>query len=146
MADTPERLLRRGRPVDPEFAPSERLFRAIARRDFTENGGLLPTAFEFPDFSVNREKYSEPADVLLSRPTHGVAAFEVQDLPGELQNPDGAYQFKVEHAPEEDNYSHSEVRTYKDGRRYPKKPPRTLRTLFRLQLSARARLLKEPAA
>lgn len=146
MPEIPEHLLRRGRPVDPEFSPSELLFRAIARKDLTAEGYLLPTAFEFPDFSVNREKYSEPKDVILQRPSHGVAAFEVQDVPEELEGPEGPYHFTVEHAPEEDNYAHSEVRTYKQGQRHLKKPPRALRTLFRLQLSARVRLLKEPAA
>jgi hypothetical protein len=134
MPEIPEHLLRRGRPVDPEFSPSELLFRAVARKDLTAEG-----------FLVNRGKYSESNDVILLRPSHGIAAFEVQDVPEELDGPEGAYRFKVEHAPEEDNYAHSEVRTYKEGQRHPQKPPRTLRTLFRLQLSARVRLLKEPA-
>lgn len=89
MPEIPEHLLRRGRPVDPEFAPNERLFRAVARRDLTADGFLLPTAFEFPDFSVNREKYSEPGDVILLRPAHGIAAFGVQDVPDELEGPEG---------------------------------------------------------
>src|SRR4029077_13323918 len=132
-------------PVDPVFSPDERLFRAVPRKDLTADGRLLPPAIEFPDFSVNRERYSLPEDVLLVRPSWGIVAFAVRDVPAELADLEGKrYEFRVEHVPEEENYSHSEVRTYREGQRSGKEPPKKLRTLFRLMLFPKVVVLKEP--
>jgi hypothetical protein len=77
----------------------------------------LPPAIKFPSWSVNREKYRRPADVLFpSWPDWGVAAFTVADVPAELRSEGGAlFQFSVEHVPLEGNYAHSELRASKDG-------------------------------
>lgn len=132
MAEIPNRLLRRGRAPDPDFLPLERLFRRIPSDD-----APLETVITFRDgsFSVNREKYSLPEDVILGYPGFRVFAFRVQDIPPSLDEGDRAFTFRVEHVPEEDNYAHSEVRTYCGGERFSKKPPKTVRAKFRLQLA-----------
>lgn len=145
MAEVPERLLRRNRDVDPHFSPDERLFRRIAPRD-APDGNLNESLLPSPDFSVNRSKYSEPDDVLLGWPAFGIFSFRVDDIPIEVVAADGRrFRFGAEHAPEDLNYSHSEVCTYSSGSRMKeKKPPGQVRTQFRLELFARGRVLRRP--
>lgn len=144
MVEVPRRLLRQGRQPDPRFLPSERLFRRI-HPDHLEGGQVLSAAIPFPDFSVNREKYSIPEDVLLDHTGFGILAFQVRDVPPRLDGADDReFTFKVEHVPEEENYAHSEVRTYCDGERTSAKPPKALRAEFRLRLCAAGRVLVRP--
>ncbi len=142
----PERMYRRGRPVDPIFAPSEDLYYRCQLEHVLENR-LLPTALRFPDFSVNRAKYSQPEDVLVpSYVLWGIAAFKVEDLPSERQSDANTfYTWNVVHDPNEDNYAHSEVRTYKNGH-YGKdlNVSKMIKKEFRQILSDRARILKYP--
>ena len=140
MTDVPIRLLRQGRAPDPDFLPSERLFRRAPPDALAENRPL-ETAITFPDFSVNREKYSLPGDLLVDHPGFSILAFEVRDIPPKLGADAREFTFRVEHEPMEENYAHSEVRTYCDGERARKKPPKTIRAKFRLQLAAHARIL-----
>ena len=116
---TPERLLQQGRAIDPEFAPGESLYlRYSPQIEATEDLPASAMAIRFPDFSVNRGKYSEPEDVLIPNwPDFGIAAFRVRDVPTSVSGRGIVYEFKVEHDPLELNYAHSEVRTYKDGKR-----------------------------
>lgn len=98
--------------------------------------------------SVNRELFSEPADVLL--PAHlecGVVGFEVGDVPERLESGDGrVFEFRVEHVPEEDNYAHSEVRVFHNAERLGGKPPKLVRRVFRLRLREKLQRLIEPGA
>ena len=130
MPKIPERLKRRGRPVDPEFSPTEDLYRRVVRPDHIGSDGFVTTAgVPFPDLSVNRGKYSEPEDVLLG---HGnavaIAAAKVGDIPREIEQ----HGFLPVHDPEPDNYSHTEIRTYRDGVHLRQKPSTTVRKEFRL--------------
>src|SRR5437762_13892153 len=65
----PRRLLRRGRPVVPQFSPREKLYRRFQKKDLI-NGEIAPSALMFPSTgeqtgqSVNRSKFSRPEDVL----------------------------------------------------------------------------------
>lgn len=129
---------------DPEFEDSERLFRRIHPEHFME--GVLADAFlPFPSFSVNREKYSQPEDVIRDHPTFGIAAFAVGDIPPELEGEPGqAFRFGVEHAPLPDNYAHSEVHSYQNGAKA--KPSRIVRKRFRDLLRQRATIMRRPAA
>ena len=139
-------MYRAGRPEDPDFEPHERLFYRCLKIH-VESGRVLPAAFRSPDFSVNREKYSEPEDVLVpSYESWGVAGFEVSVIPSEMSSPGGVrYQFRVDHVPEEDNYSHSEVRAYKVGVYNRKlKVHDIVKKQFRQILSDSARVIKEP--
>lgn len=141
MADIPERLKRAGRPEDPEFLPEERLFRRYRRQDYIENqfSGL---GFAFPRQSVNREKYSGPADVLFS-PTGafegwGVVYFRVRDLPTDFPPDTRHYTFFMKHVPEENMYPHSEVwcdRMARSGEYV--EPSSGVKKLFRALLSQR---------
>jgi hypothetical protein len=139
-------MYRAGRPADPHFEPDERLFHRCLKVHL-EFGRVLPAAFRSPDFSVNRSKYSEPVDVLV--PVYrrwGIACFEVAVIPSEMSSPGGvSYQFQVDHIPEEDNYAHSEVRTYKSGKHSRKlKVHDVVKKQFRQILSDSAILLKDP--
>lgn len=141
MAEIPSRLLRQGREPDPNFLPSERLFRR-SRPSALDDDPLFEAVITFPDPSVNREKYSLPEDVILGYPGFRVFTFRVQDIPRSLDEGGRAFTFGVEHVPEDDNYAHSEVRTYCDGERISKKPPKTVRTKFRLQLAKAMQVLE----
>ncbi len=139
-------MYREGRPVDPRFEPSEKLYRRC-RADHIVGGRILPQEFRSPDFSVNRGKYSEPEDALIPPYQRCViSSFQVKDVPSRILSSGGAeFDFRVAHDPEEDNYSHSEVRTYKNGRFDPKlKVARTVKKEFRQRLSDRAIVLKPP--
>ena len=120
---------------DSHFDPTERLYRRIPRRD-VEDGAVSDASIPSPAFSVDREKYRlNPADMLVSFPGQGIAAFRVEDIPAEIVSDDGRhYGFGVEHRPVPDNYAHSEVHTYHSGERLDDlggEPPRQVRKKFR---------------
>lgn len=142
----PERMWRSDRPVDPDFDESEQLYnRCLA--EHVENERLLPTAIKFPDWSVNRAKYSEPDDVLIpSYQNWAIAAFAVGDVPKSLTSSGNVkYDFKVEHDPLDDNYSHSEVRTYKDNRHDKKiDVNKLIKKQFRQILSEKTVVIRKP--
>jgi hypothetical protein len=70
----------------------------------------------------------------------------VADVPGSLDSEGGtAIEFRMEHVPEEDNYAHSEVRAYKNGRHDRKLDvPKTVKARFRQILSERTGITLEP--
>jgi hypothetical protein len=146
--DRPDRMYRSGRSLDQVFDESELLYnRCLA--EHIEEERLLATAIRFPDWSVNRAKYSEPEDVLI--PDYldwGIAAFEVGNVPKSLTSPapgNVKYDFRVAHDPVEDNYSHSEVRTYKDEHHEKKLDVnKTVKKLFRQILSEKTVIIRKP--
>lgn len=150
----PNRLIRDGRDVDDNFEPREKLYHRFNKLQQSE-GVLYPASIRFPDFSVNRGKYSEPNDVLLydypSVIDWGVASFKVEDIPpphttGEGTEYETTYSFAVKHVPIEENYSHSEVRTYKNGN-YSKDMEvgsKKVKLRFRIYLGNRISIEKEP--
>jgi len=108
-------MLRAGRPDDQEFAADEELY---YRLDVAYEVGERPSGLSVrkPDFSVNRSKHGgAPEYVLLPDwPNHGIAKFHVKGLPHKIKSEgDRAYSWKPAHAPEEKNYHHSEIHTYK---------------------------------
>lgn len=145
--DRPERMYRAGRPVDPDFSPEENLYFRYKEMETVE-GRVIPTGIRFPDFSVNRSKYSEPEDVLIPcYEDYGILTFKVKDIPpAERTNETTLYEWKAVHEPTEDNYSHSEVQTFKNGM-YAKKldVPKTLKKKFRVILSERMSVIHEPS-
>lgn len=150
MDKTHIRLLRKDRPVDPEFRAEERLFRRCSVLEI-ENGKLAPSAVAFPDFSCNREKYCEPTDVLYpSWPDFGVVEFRVCDVPRSVPpeyclNTKVTYSFGVEHVPEVENFAHSEVRLYKDWIFNRKNEPTSIiKKWFRGELSLRTKVILQP--
>src|SRR5262249_52309269 len=135
--DLPERIYRNGRPADPDFASEEHLCRRC-RIDQIDGDHLARDAIGFPDWSVNRARYSEPGDALLPDwPDWGVASFTVGSVPPRISSPGGPiFEFRVEHVPEENNYAHSEVRSYKGGQHSRELDvPKTVKAEFRQRLS-----------
>jgi hypothetical protein len=127
---------------DPEFEASERLFRRIHPVFYVE-GSLSEGFIPFPAFSVNREKYSSPEDVIAESPHFGIASFRVVDIPERLVvDSSRGYEFGVEHVPETGNYAHSEVRSYSDG--VMAEPPKSVRKRFRDLLRRRITILRAP--
>jgi len=108
----PERLWTKNRPINPIFHPEEYLYRRFHSKSIF-NGQLLPTAFRFPNCSVNRSLYSEPFDVLLhDHPKYagwGVAKFTVEQASISVLSNTGTISFQIVHKPVEYNYSHSEI-------------------------------------
>lgn len=113
-----------------------------------------PTILRFPAISCNREKYSEPEDVLIPRwPDMGIFRFQVKDIPPKPPaNLRGAtprdYTFRVDHDPNDANYSHSEVRLYVDdlfNRNYAFNNKR-IKLWFRTELSRKTVVIREPKA
>ncbi|MBE7561102.1 hypothetical protein HS125_20000 [bacterium] len=148
MSETPPHLLQGNRPLDPEFLPSERLFFRIKSSQLVE-GQVAPEAIRFPRFSVNREKYNRPADVLVPDwPDWGVAAFKYEDVPDKPWSAVGSpheFTFRVEHDPLPHNYAHSELRAYRNREHSEKiDVPKTVKKAFRQELAARVVVLRVP--
>jgi len=132
----------------PEFEPDELLFRRV-KPEHVHGHEVDGPAVEFPDFSVNRSRFSEPKDALLfGKPGMGVCQFEVQDVPRGPHVPFGSprkYSFKVVHVPEDDNYSHSEIQTHKDGAHPPRGKVHPLaKKWFRDQLRQKMHVVIKP--
>lgn len=123
------------------------------------NGRLKSVAaIKFPDQSVNRSRYSRPLDLLIPDPMFersrkwlflGVVKFAVGDVPAKMErNGSTLCEFRVEHDPQEKNYSHSELRVYKDGNRIrladKNKISKQDRTNYRLEIMKAAVVVFEP--
>jgi len=142
----PPRMLQRGREVDAELPAHEKLYMRC-RREWVEDKTIKPAYIHFPDQSVNRDKYSKPADVLLpdsvDSDSHewiywGVAGFFVGDIPENMRTGgDVEYRFTAEHDPYEDNYAHTELRVYKNQvrERYKKKINTSVKKKYRTELA-----------
>jgi hypothetical protein len=114
--ERPERMKRQGRPIDPEFLPTEKLFRRYQSTHII-GGAFTGVGLSFDDApSVNRAKYSEAGDVLFSEAEEefagwGVLSWESQQIPTPLPEPPEQPRFNIRsmHVPLENNYAHSEL-------------------------------------
>jgi hypothetical protein len=135
----PERMNRNGRPADQEFRPEELLYRRYIQEHF-ENGKIVDAHFSFPP-STNRQKFSEPEDVLFSEDGRfdscGVLEFETVAIPVEVEDDQGTiFVFFPRHVPEETNYSHAEVWCERAQQRGNQAlPSSTAKKKFRAKLS-----------
>lgn len=113
---------------------------------------MKPEAIVFlirlPDCSVNRSKYSLPMDVLVNKGDDDteqcVISWLVGDVPTQLpaKEPSGlAYDCRVVHDPLEDNYSHTEIRTYPTGTSEVKEPSKTQKRFLREKIAEVATIL-----
>jgi hypothetical protein len=142
VPERPERIRRNGRDEDQSFDSSEKLFRRYTQSHYI-NGQFSNTGLSFnTPPSVNRERYSQPADALFSEANEfanwGVLSIRVEDLPPSFPVQDPQYSFWPKHRPLEDNYAHSEVwsdRVPPTGEYV--KPAPSIRKLFRTMLSQR---------
>jgi hypothetical protein len=124
-------MFRWGRKPLPSFEGNERLYvRFNPHTGYQE--GTSNTTFEaalreqlrLPEWSANRSLFSKPQDVLFpSWCSWGVWSHVVDDLPTDVTNNTGAvFDLSPEHAPEPDNYGHTNVVLRKDGTRMTQKP------------------------
>ena len=144
--EIPERLLQGDREVDNHFSPEESLYIRCFSDHVTENGRVLALGFRFPNFSCNRERYGELADVLY--PVYldwGVATYQVRQVPSPLLSGDQkrTFDIKVEHDPLEHNYPHCEIRAFEE-RSKTDSVPKAVKKRFRQEMSERASVLKTP--
>lgn len=108
------------RDVDNSFCNWHLLYRRFASEDLIGNR-LNPIKIAYKNTSVNWSKYSKPWDVVYDYPSHGYGQIMVNYLPSELPKeiPPGSnpklHSFFPEHKPLEDNYSHSEIVTFKEN-------------------------------
>jgi len=142
VPDRPERMRRNGRPVAQDFQPDEKLFRRYAVNHLID-GKFSPIglSFDTPP-SVNREKFSQPGDVLFSETNEfanwGVWSVKTGDLPSTFPEDEPAFSFYPKHTPMEDNYSHSEIWSeHVPPTGSYAKPSKSVRKLIRTFLSQR---------
>ena len=115
-------LKRNGRPVDNDFPDEERLFFRIEEAVLADGEKIPPSAVPFPNTSMNRERYSLPEDVLLGKQgflVYGTAVAQVR-INHQTTSDRGAstyYRLCPIHVPLEDNYSHTELRVFKNDER-----------------------------
>ena len=116
---------RNGRPIDSDMPGHELLYLRCKAGWIDVNGRLKAANVHFPDQSVNRERYSSRYDVLLPNQEAetaewifwGVVKLTVEDVPSKGESPSNvAVTFTVEHDPLDDNYGHTELRAYKNGK------------------------------
>ncbi|MGI8427264.1 MAG: hypothetical protein ACR2M4_11885 [Actinomycetota bacterium] len=99
---------------------------------------------------MNWSKYSEPWDVIFDHPQFGFTRLFVCHLPKELpkQPPAGSkiHLYVAEHDPKETNYAHSQIVTYKEGKKVVKNKeiPQTVKKELRTIISDRSLLLLRP--
>ena len=146
-----KRLLRAGRAIEPLFAPKERLYLRCRPEMIGENDHVLPASIRCNGQSCNRGKFSEPDDVLYPDWLDwGVAELFVKDIPAVppvdcMDISPHKYEFAVEHIPLEENYSHSEIRAYKNGLFCDKtEPGKLIKKWFRAELSLKTRIIRKP--
>lgn len=112
---------------------------------------LLPGGIRYDNTSVNWCKFSKPWDVIFDAPGLGIAQFVVLALPRDLpivllSEEAKRYSFYPRHVPLPNNYSHSEVSTFKEGEYMPKpKLPETVKKEFRQIMSDRSVVLLRPS-
>ena len=151
MISIPDRFLVNGRETDNVFAPDEHLFFRFNPTHFSDDMRLPVAAIRFPDFSVNREKFSQPSDVLVPKWIDwGIAQVKVESVPKALECEANKKMrtifFRVEHDPIDknhrayekqmfENYAHSEIRAFENGKHLEKKLPESIKKRFRMMLS-----------
>ena len=150
MTGIPKRLLQAGRKAAPSFDSKELLFMRLCAKHYDDGKLNAVGAIRFPEFSVNRGKFSEPEDVLLPDwGNWGIVGFSVGDVRSVASVPQCStteYTWDVVHVPQEMNFSHSEVRCCKNGKYTAgskiKNTP--AKHHLRMQLLAKTMVLREP--
>lgn len=153
---TPQHLLRNGRPEDQAFDASELLYRRLPAGTDVSNGiegeciGFSKNAQTGEiGCSLNRAKYSVPRDAFRPFDRHekmGLAKFESGSVvPDVIDEGNNTFTFMVVHDPQDDNYSHSEIRAYRsDNLDKSVEPSRTARRVFRQKMAEKLSLCITP--
>jgi hypothetical protein len=138
-------MFRNGRAEDQVFGKDENLYRRYIKEHWVNNT-FVGAGFQFPRPSVNRQRYSEPEDVIYSDEGEfdgcGVLEFSVEHIPQRLVDGAGkAYVFFPWHTPDEDNYAHSEIWCESESERGQQADPNsTTKKKFRTMLSQHAKV------
>jgi len=141
----PPRMHRQNRQPDPVFAPDESLYHRVPH-SHAELKEALKSSFQFPQCCVNRSKYSEPYDVLFDGPDpqgYQVVSWQVRQVTGIIEpvGDSATYECLTKHLPEELNFAHTELQTYKQGDRSKMRSPSPGQKLFwRALMAERATL------
>lgn len=147
----PPRMVRGSRENDQVFLAGHLLFHRCSAEDILGDR-LNPTRIKYNRTSCNWSKYSKPWDVIFDHPEHGIVRFIVRCLPRHLPKVRTdknvkEYSFFPRHDPEELNYSHSEIRTFREEELLDKVSlPETVKKEFRTIMSDKSYLLRHPRA
>ena len=141
-------MLRNGRAEDQNFENDELLYRRYLREHFVGNQ-LIDAYFPFP-ISLNRQKYSQPQDVIFSEAGSfdgwGVLEFRVDQVSLQMTHADAQFFFFPKHAPEENNYSHTETRCSRTAEHIPEiEPSSAVKKKYRVMLSQQGPIVRVPA-
>lgn len=141
-------MYRKGRGIDRGILPRHCLYFRVQREDLIGNR-INPGRIRASDTSVNWSKYSLPWDVVFDYKGAGIARFMVRDVPKILPTTVAGgtkeHHFRPVHDPLEENYSHCEIRCFKEGEHHTSgKLPVTVKKEFRQILSDRAYVLMLP--
>ena len=147
--ERPREMWRRGRAALQDFRPGEDLFYRLAPDQISGETVVVPVGnvqppFSVP-FSVNWSRFSQPDWVLIPPHSHAgkcyedyrVCAIRVENLPDSYKG----FALRPVHDPEEDNYSHSEVRGFDIKDQQFKRPGPAIRKGLRELLRREARPL-----
>ena len=157
----PRSCYRRQRAVEPHFGDSEHVFFHLFSNDIQPDGTFGPAAMQLPDFSVNRSGFGgrswfvllpQPGDELsraIKRLFKGIVSIRACDINIDRSEAGKLYTFRVEHAPDEHNFHHCEIRAYGDGSRLTKKAmskstPSIVKKYYRHKLSGKATFVLLP--
>ncbi len=145
-------------PLSPDnpLSSGEVLFHAVKENHVKDGKTVLPDAIRLPCFSCNRKKYRDFPEAVLAifskkpelRYLH-VGFVTAGDMPT-LQTADGKvfWEVFVTHVPEEENYSHSEVRARRQFGEYDAdaKIGSTVRAALKAYLAGKMRLIPRNGA
>jgi hypothetical protein len=149
-------------PPDPIFDSQEQLFYRVKPQDIQESvdGEFMVNAgaVRLCAMSCNREKYRPIPEAVYIRSSNGIvsfawpdfnhiAAIQIGSVPNTVPLEQGIWGFKVVHCPEDENYSHSEIRVWPDEK--PFKPDRKirnheLRLLLQDEIASRMYIVRKP--
>ena len=143
-------MLQRDREVDNNFSKWHKLYRRFDNEDYLEDR-LIASRISYKNASVNWSKYSKPWDVIFDYPNWGYSQLSVRHLPSELPKEKidanaKLHSFMPEHKPLSDNYSHTEIVTYKEKTKLTGNfdLPSIVKKEFRTIVSDRSVVLAKP--
>jgi hypothetical protein len=145
----PDELLQGGRTPDPIFLPEEEFF--IRFKQIDGSGNVAISEIRYVDQSGNRSKYcSRPSYILLPNYDNwgygSISIKDILDIPEIITAKSGETNpCEVAHMPLTDNYSHSEIWTYRNGVRVTNNnKKRKIGLLFRIEICQKINILKNP--
>ncbi len=153
--ERPDSLYQKDRCPDQQFKNEEELyFRIPPDPDYWREESPDLSAIRFPNTSVNRQKYSACEDVLYPPIDSqqdfcdfAIGSVTVADIPPPpaIISGDGReFEFKAFHDPLPDNYSHSEIRAFCEGKPHSRDGPKKVKIGYRMHLRNQMLLKKRP--